>query len=57
VPNSSKHAYRVVTAAGETVDVTGVTRAEQDPRNASVTFYDGDEPVASFRGFTSFHRV
>lgn len=49
---SSKKTFIVTKADGEEVEVSG-TRTALD--NATVTIYDGDEVVASFRGYQNFY--
>lgn len=55
--STAKKKYVVVTAHNESVNVENVTRVEVSESNVQVTFYDGDEPVASFRGFNSYRRA
>ena len=45
--------WTVTTNQHEVVEVTG-TRVELDFNQARTTFYNGDEPVASFVGINSF---
>lgn len=52
MPSTAKKKYTVVTAHGETEEVE-CTRIEA-PDGVTVNFYDGDDIVASFRGYTSF---
>lgn len=49
----AKRKWEVLTSNGDTKQVEG-TKAEINPASAEVVFYDGDDVVASFRGYQSF---
>lgn len=51
---SSKKTFVVSKADGKEVTVTG-TSAEEDPNSSAVRIFDGDDIVASFRGYSSFY--
>lgn len=50
---AGKKKFTVVTAQGTEVEVTA-TRAEEDESGTVVRFFDGDDPVGSFRSFGSY---
>lgn len=51
---SSKKQWKVQPGMGEAVEVTA-TRMETDEAGLKITFYDGDDMVAAFRGYTSVY--
>lgn len=51
---TSKKTFVITKANGEEVEVKG-THAEEESDRAQVKVYDGDDIVASFRGYTSFY--
>ena len=52
--SSGKKKWTVVTGRQESVTVEA-DRMALNETNARVTFYDGEEPVASFVGFSSVY--
>ena len=54
--NTAKKKYIVITAQGTEVEVQA-TRAEEDDNGSRVKFYDGEDVIASFRSYSSFHPV